>query len=195
MFSMFVIAAAVMLVALLFRLGIDQRADQVGIFLAVGIGRRRTLGMLALEGLIVSALASLVGVGLGIGYAALMLAGLRTWWLAAVVTPFLRLQFTALTPLYLSIGYASGVMVAFGTIAWSLYRTRRMPVRRLLAGQPHAESHLSAPTTPTGQLAGMDHVDRCRRAGVVCLAFGRRRPGWSLFRGRGHGLGGLPSLG
>ena len=146
MFSMFVIAAAVMLVALLFRLGIDQRADQIGIFLALGIGRRRTLGMLAMEGLIVSALASLVGVGLGIGYAALMLAGLRTWWLAAVVTPFLKLQFTALTPLYLASGYASGVTVAFGTIAWSLYRTRRMPVQRLLAGQPYAESHLSAPT-------------------------------------------------
>ena len=145
LFSMFVIAAAVMLVALLFRLGIDQRAQQIGIFLAVGISRRRTLGMLDLEGLIVSALASLAGVGLGIGYAALMLAGLRTWWLAAVVTPFLRLHFTPLTPLYLAGGYASGVMVAFVTIAWSLYRTRRMPVRRLLAGQPYAESHLSAP--------------------------------------------------
>ena len=147
LFSMFVIAAAVMLVALLFRLGIDQRAEQIGIFLALGIGRRRTLGMLAMEGLIVSALASLVGVGLGVGYAALMLAGLRTWWLAAVITPFLRLQFTPLTPLYLSIGYASGVMVAFGTIAWSLFRTRGMPVQRLLAGQPHAESHLSASAT------------------------------------------------
>jgi putative ABC transport system permease protein len=147
LFSMFVIGAAVMLVALLFRLGIDQRAEQIGIFLAVGIGRRRTFGMLALEGLIVSAVASLVGVGLGIGYAALMLTGLRTWWLAAVVTPFLRLHFTALTPLYLSIGYFSGVMVAFGTIAWSLYRTRRMPVRRLLAGQPYSESHLSSIAT------------------------------------------------
>ena len=40
-FSFFIIAAAVMLVALLFKLGIDGRADEIGLLLAVGFRRRR----------------------------------------------------------------------------------------------------------------------------------------------------------
>ena len=39
-FSFFLIAAAVMLIALLFQLGIEQRASELGTLAAVGIGRR-----------------------------------------------------------------------------------------------------------------------------------------------------------
>ncbi len=45
-FSFFIIAAAVMLVALLFRLGIDRRAVQIGTLLAVGLSRRKVRRML-----------------------------------------------------------------------------------------------------------------------------------------------------
>ena len=93
-FSFFIIAAAVMLVALLFRLGIEQRARQIGTLMAVGWPRRKVGRLLLGEGLAVAALGSLLGVPAGIAYAALMLLGLRTWWLAAVVTPFLRLYLT-----------------------------------------------------------------------------------------------------
>jgi ABC-type lipoprotein release transport system permease subunit len=86
MFSMFLIAAAVMLVILLFRLGVDRRAEQLGILLAVGIERRQVVRWLAIEGLIVAALASALGLGLALGYAAGLLAGLRTLWQSAVGT-------------------------------------------------------------------------------------------------------------
>lgn len=131
-FSFFVIAAAVMLVALLFRLGIDQRARQLGIFAAVGLSRRRVAGLLAGEGLLVAAAGSLIGVPAGVGYAALMLLGLRTWWLAAVVTPFLRIHVTTAS---LLIGFASGVAVALLAILWAVWRSGRVPVGRLLAGR------------------------------------------------------------
>ena len=131
-FSFFIIAAAVMLVALLFRLGIERRAAQIGTLLAVGLSRRQVGRLLLGEGLVVAAAGSLLGVPAGIGYAALMLLGLRTWWLAAVVTPFLRLHVTAAS---LAIGCSSGLVVAAAAIWLSVRRIGRLPPRRLLAGQ------------------------------------------------------------
>ena len=53
-FSFFIIAAALMLVAILFRLGIEQRADQVGLLLAIGWPVRRVRLWLLAEGAIVA---------------------------------------------------------------------------------------------------------------------------------------------
>jgi len=139
--SFFIIAAAVMLVLLLFRLGIEQRAAQLGILVATGFNRRQITRLLAVEGFFVAALGSLIGVPLGVGYAALMLAGLRSpdWWLAAVVTPFLQLH---VAPASLVIGFASGVIVAQLAIVWAVWRTRAVAPRQLLAGQADPESLL-----------------------------------------------------
>jgi ABC-type lipoprotein release transport system permease subunit len=129
--SFFIIAAAVMLVALLFRLGIDRRAGEIGTLLALGLAQRQVRRILLGEGLAVAAAGGLLGVAGGIGYAALMLLGLRSWWLAAVATPFLRLY---LTPASLAIGCGSGIAVAGCAIWLSLRRIARLSPRRLLAG-------------------------------------------------------------
>ncbi len=131
-FSFFVIIAAVMLVLLLFRLGIEQRAESIGLLQAVGLNRRTIAGLLAMEGLVVAALAAAAGIGLGVGYAALMLLGLRTLWLAAVVTPFLILHVDASS---LLVGYACGVALCFAAILWALWRSRQTSIARLLGGQ------------------------------------------------------------
>ena len=131
-FSSFIIAAAVMLVALLFRLAIDNRAREIGTLLAVGFQQRQVSRMLAAEGFLIAALGSLLGLAGGVGYAALMLAGLRTWWLAAVVTPFLQLY---ITPLSLTIGYLAGVVVAFAAIARSVRHAAQASPRSLLGGE------------------------------------------------------------
>ena len=137
-FSSFIIAAAMMLVALLFRLGIDRRATELGILTAVGFRRRQIALLLAGEGLLVSAIGSSLGVPLGIGYAALMLLGLRTWWLAAVSTPFLRLYLTVAS---LLLGFGSGVAVAMLAVLWAVWRMCRVAPRRLLAGETTAVSY------------------------------------------------------
>jgi ABC-type lipoprotein release transport system permease subunit len=147
-FSMFTIAAAVMLVALLFRLGTDARASQVGLLLALGLTPRRVARLLAAEGLVVVTLGGLLGVGLGVGYAALMLAGLRTWWLEAVAAPFLQLN---IEPASLVIGFACGLLVALTTIGLSLRRIGRTPARRLLDGQIDAD----LPVTHVGRRAAI----------------------------------------
>ncbi|HEV3006757.1 MAG TPA: ABC transporter permease, partial [Pirellulales bacterium] len=133
-FSFFIIAAAVMLVALLFRLGVERRAGEVGTLLAVGWPVRSVRRLLLGEGLIVAALGGAAGVAAGVAYAWLMLAGLRTpgWWLAAVSSPFLDLHINRTS---LLAGYASGVAVSGCTIAWSIRTMRHVSVRRLLSNQ------------------------------------------------------------
>ena len=130
--SFFVIVAALSLVSLLFRLNVDQRASQVGLLLALGFTLRKIRRLLAAEGLCVAALGSALGIAGGVGYAAVMLLGLRTWWLGAVGTPFLTLY---ITPTSLIIGYVAGLLVAGFVILLSLRRLARLSPRRLLAGQ------------------------------------------------------------
>ncbi len=132
MFSMFLILAAVMLIALLFRLGVQQRAGEIGTLLALGFTRRRVSRLLTVEGLIVAGVAGVVGVLAGVAYAALMIAGLGTWWLAAIGTPFLHLHVSARS---LMVGYASGLIVAATTIAWTVRHSLRASAARLMAGQ------------------------------------------------------------
>ncbi len=136
-FSFFIIASAVMLVSLLFRLGTENRAEEIGVLLAQGFSRSRVRGLLAAEGLVIAMLGGLIGVGVGAGYAWLMIYGLRTWWVAAISTPFLTLH---MTPLSLVLGFASGVLISFLAIWWTLRRMRHLSVRRLLAGQSQEES-------------------------------------------------------
>jgi len=131
-FSFFLIASAVMLVAILFRLGVETRAGQIGLLAALGLTRRRIARLLLAEGLLVATAGSLAGALLGIGYAAGMLLGLRTWWLPAVGTPFLRLH---VDPVSLTVGPIAGVVAAGVVIAWTLWRLAPASPRRLLAGQ------------------------------------------------------------
>ena len=131
-FSFFVIAAAVMLVVLLFRLGIEQRARHVGLLLALGFRAGQIARLLAGEGLLVALAGSLFGALAGVGYAALMLFGLRTWWRAAIGTPFLRLHVSWQSP---AIGLASGLLLALAAIWLAASRMARIAPRRLLAGE------------------------------------------------------------
>lgn len=144
-FSFFIIASSVMLVALLFKLGIDGQGEEIGLLLALGFSRRRVRWILLAEGLIVSLSGGAVGVAAGVLYAWLMLVGLRTIWLSAITTPFLHLHVSVQS---LVVGFVIGVLVSLVTIAWSLRQFRKITVRQLLAGEttPPLEitSHLVA---------------------------------------------------
>ncbi|MCA9101119.1 MAG: hypothetical protein KDA63_08220, partial [Planctomycetales bacterium] len=136
-FSMFLIAAAAMLIALLFRLGSQQRAAESGLLLAVGFPPRRASTVRLVEGLAIAVVGAGVGTVVGVAYAALMIWGLTTWWLDAITTPFLRLK---VVPATLVIGATSGVVVAFVTILWAQLRLARLDVCRLLGGATAAET-------------------------------------------------------
>ncbi len=135
-FSFFLMASAVMLIAILFQLGVEQRARELGTLAAVGVGRKRVARLLGREGLLVAAIGGAIGVALGIGYAGLMMLGLRTWWVAAISTPFLQLHVTWTS---LLLGWVLGVAISWFTILWSIRRLVRQSVGRLLAGSAAEE--------------------------------------------------------
>jgi putative ABC transport system permease protein len=91
-FSMFLMASAIMLIMLLFRLGMEQRSSELGLLAAVGFDRRRAARLLGIEGTLVAAAGALIGILLGIGYAWLLIKALTTLWVAAVASPFLTLK-------------------------------------------------------------------------------------------------------
>lgn len=144
--SFFIIAAALLLVALLFRLGFEQRAGQAGLLLATGWNRRRVRRLLVMEGLGAAIVGSGLGVVIALGYAAMIIAALqsRSWWLGAITTPFLEFHFTTTS---LITGYVAGVFVSVLTIFWSVYRTRGVAARELLVGNvTAAEATFAAPS-------------------------------------------------
>ncbi len=163
-FSSFVIAAAVMLVALLFRLG-DRCAGPAevghpagpGLPAAAGrraAGRRRACWW--------PRLGSLLGMAAGIGYAALMLAGLRTWWLAAVATPLLRLY---VEPLSLVIGPAAGLAIAAITMFFSARRRRPRAAAAAPGGvDAEADRRRDAEMRRRGDFLGSSPGSRCGRS-------------------------------
>jgi len=130
-FSFFLIASAAMLVVLIFRLGAERRAGEVGTLLALGFSVRRVSAMLVLQGALVAVVGVLLGLAAAGGYAWLMLAGLRSWWSAAVNAPFLSLN---IQPLSLGIGGVGGLVIAVASVAWAVRGLGRLSPRALMAG-------------------------------------------------------------
>lgn len=130
-FSFFLMASALLLVNLLFRLGIEGRAAEIGLLSAVGYSASKLRWLLLAEAAIVALLGACLGVLAGVGYARVMIHGLSTWWVAATVEPFLSLHVNIQS---LVLGLAIGLIVAVATTALSLRKTVRLPVRQLMAG-------------------------------------------------------------
>ncbi len=130
-FSLFIIVAALLLARILFTLGIEQRAREIGLLLAEGFTPGRVRRLLLVEAGTLAVVAGLGGVGLGLGYAALMLAGLKTWWVASVGTTFL--WFDA-RPGSILIGFGAGVVASLLSIIWAVRGLASAEPVRLLAG-------------------------------------------------------------
>lgn len=129
--SMFVIGSALILVSLLFRLSLQQRASEIGLLKASGFSEGRLRKSWLTEMLMVTLAGSIAGVAMGVGYAASMIQGLTTWWVGAIARPFLSMHISWVS---LAIGLTSGLLACIATIAVSLRRSRKQPVIRLLKG-------------------------------------------------------------
>ena len=142
--SMFVIGSALILVSLLFRLSIQQRASEIGLLKASGFAPKRLRNLWLAEMSLVSLLGALIGLALGVGYAAVMITGLTTWWVGAIARPFLTMHVSWVS---LLIGLISGVLACVLTIAISLRRTNKQPVTQLLHGELEGSTVSSIPRT------------------------------------------------
>jgi hypothetical protein len=130
-FSFFLVASALLLAALFFRLTVEQRARETGLLRAVGFGPARVRQLFLAEGFILACAGAVVGVAGAIGYGALMMAGLRTWWSGARRTTSLTLHVTAAS---LAAGAAGAVIAAMACIWWTLRKLSRISERSLLVG-------------------------------------------------------------
>ena len=71
---------------LFFRLSLEQRLSQIGVLRAAGFSLGDVRRVFLIEGARRRSARRVLGVGLAIGWAALMMYGLRTWWVDAVGT-------------------------------------------------------------------------------------------------------------
>jgi ABC-type lipoprotein release transport system permease subunit len=134
-FSFFLMVSALLLTGLFFKLGVEQRMREIGILRALGFPPAKIRNLFLLEGVALSTAGAIAGAVAALGYGALILYGLRTWWVDAVGTRSLSLH--AATPALLW-GAAAGAVTSLGTIAWTLRRMRSATPRGLVAGERKA---------------------------------------------------------
>jgi ABC-type lipoprotein release transport system permease subunit len=130
-FSAFLIAAALLLVGLLFRLNLDRRVSEVGLLLAAGFRRGTVRLLFLLEGSVLALVGAALGCAGALLYAWVMLAFLRASWPGGLDRSFLGLH---AEPVSYAVGFASSVLVSLLTIFWATRLLARVAPSSLLAG-------------------------------------------------------------
>jgi len=136
-FSFFLIVAALLLVGLLVRLNLDRRAREIGLLLATGWDHARARWLLLGEGIVLSFVGALVGLGGALLYGHLMLKLLTANWPGGDSLNFLRLH---AEPMSFTIGYVGSFMVSVLTLYWATRMLGQLTPRALLSGET-TQSH------------------------------------------------------
>ena len=130
-FSFFLVVAALLLAGTFFALGVEQRASELGLLKAVGYRDRDVRRLLLGESAVLTVAGSIVGMAGAVAYAAIIMYGLRTWWVGAVNTTALELHVDAT---WLLAGAAGAWVAAVIALAVALRRVARQSPRGLLLG-------------------------------------------------------------
>ncbi len=130
-FSFFLIISALLLTALFFKLGIEQRLREIGVLQAMGFPPSKIRSLFLTEGLLLAVVGSVLGLLGALAYGELMMLGLRTWWVDAVGTTMLKLH---VSPVSLALGVTGGIFAALICVAWTLQGLRKQSTRSLVAG-------------------------------------------------------------
>lgn len=130
-FSFFLVVSGMLLTGLFFKLGVEQRVREVGLLRAVGFSPKSIRKVFLTEGLLLSSIGSVLGLAGAVAYGALMMYGLRTWWVGAVGTTFLQLH---VEPLSLALGAVGGMAAALLAVWFALRGLNLNSPRTLLAG-------------------------------------------------------------
>ncbi len=130
--SGFIIIAVALLVAMLFRIGVEQRSREIGLLQAVGYPLAKIRRRFLYEGATVAGIGSLLGGLFAVAYAQLMIFGLQTWWLPAIGTPFMELHVNLLSLI-------TGILIALAVVMVSIrlivQQLGQIPTTALLAGE------------------------------------------------------------
>ena len=130
-FSMFLIMAALVLMGLIFVFGVENRSEQVGIMLAIGLTPKLVMRMLFVEGGALAFIGAVVGTVVGLLYTKTMIYGLATVWQVAVTGS--EIYFYARTTTLL-LGVSATVAISLIGIWLTLRRQVSRPAHELLNG-------------------------------------------------------------
>ena len=134
-FSFFLVVSALLLTAFFFKLGIEQRLREVGLLRAIGFTEAHVRMLFMTEGIVLSTMGGLVGVVGAVSYGALVMLGLRTWWVDAVGTTLLTVHLSQ--PLLL-LGVVGGVVAAIVCTWITLRSVVQSSPRALITGVSEA---------------------------------------------------------
>ncbi len=130
-FSFFLVVSALLLAYLFFAVGLEQRTTEVGVLAAMGFSASAIRRVFIREGAILAAIGAAIGAIAAIGYSALILYGLRTWWVGAVGTTDLVLH---VEPLWLAAGVAGALAAGLIALWLGVRAMSRRSARALLKG-------------------------------------------------------------
>lgn len=151
-FSFFLVVSALLLTSLFFKLGLEQRVQEIGLLRALGFDPAGIRRLFLREGALLAGLGTLLGLAGALGYTALIMLGLRTWWVDAVGTTQLRLHVSGFS---LLAGGLGGILTALICIAWSLRRMVSISPRSLLTGAwLYQEAGPAAASAASGKKGG-----------------------------------------
>ena len=128
-FSAFLITAAAVLTALLFVFTIEQRSQQTGLLLAFGFLPRQVWKLLLMEGAVLAAIGSLIGLLLAFAYTPIVLYGLSTVWKGAVGS--ITFRFHASLPSLIG-GIAAGALIPVFAMCLAGKKQLRFSAHQLL---------------------------------------------------------------
>jgi ABC-type antimicrobial peptide transport system permease subunit len=165
-FSFFLVVAALMLTTLFFKLGIEQRAREIGTLQAIGFSDGGIRRLFLIEGTLLAGIGSLLGLAGAIAYAALLMYGLRTWWVGAVGTTDLQLH---VSWLWLVVGALGGVLAAVVCIYFTLRGLARWSTRGLLVGDRTERSSAGSTLAPGRPVGSLTRRYRARFRGLLGL--------------------------
>lgn len=169
-FSFFLAVAALMLMAMLFVLSLEQRTAETGVLLALGFESGSVRRMLLCEGFILAALGALAGIAAGSLYTRLALHGLSTVWKSAVNLSEFRYHADIST---LLIGGFSSLAAGLLAMWLAMRGQARRPASELLA---RGEEMQAGEVANTGRWSlGIGVL--CAASAGLTLAFGGRSAG------------------
>ena len=135
-FSFFLIAAALLLMAMLFVFNLEQRSEEAGLLLALGFRPGQVKRVFLLEGIAVALLGTATGVIAGVVYAKLALQGLATVWRTAVNASSFLFH---VEPSTLLNGVLAGALAAIAAMWLAARGQARRPAAQLLASGAERE--------------------------------------------------------
>jgi ABC-type antimicrobial peptide transport system permease subunit len=130
-FSFFLVVSALLLTALFFKLGVEQRSREIGLLGAIGFSSSKIRNLFLIEGAVLSTVGGVLGVVGAVGYGGLMMIGLRTWWVDAVGTTALSLHVSSASLLF---GFLGGIATAVICVALTLRQLGHQSSRSLVVG-------------------------------------------------------------